>query len=118
MFEKLSERSGSVVGYNGVGTLAPSDYEQLEPEFRALVEREGSIRLLFDMAGYKGETVKGWIADYRFGREFHNNVQKMAVVGDTTWEKWITHLAKAWYATDASFFHSFDISKAWTWLCE
>ena len=118
MFEKLSESSGNVVGYKVVGKLAPSDYEQLEPEFRALVEKEGSIRLLFDMAGYKGETAKGWIADYKFGREFHNKVQKMAVVGDTTWEKWLTHLAKAVYATDARFFPSADISKAWTWLRE
>ena len=47
-----------------------------------------------------------------------NKVQKMAVVGDTTWEKWLTHLAKAVYATDARFFPSADISKAWTWLRE
>ena len=118
MFEKLSESSGNVVGYKVVGKLEPSDYEKLEPEVKALVEKEGTIRLLFDMAGYKGETAEGWIADYKFGREFHNKVQKMAVVGDKTWEKWLTHLAKAAYATDARFFQSADISKAWTWLRE
>ena len=118
MFERLVESSGNVVGYKAVGKLTPSDYEKLEPEVKALVEKEGTIRLLFDMAGYKGETAKGLIADYKFGREFQNKIKKMAVVGDTTWEKWLTHLAKVVYATDAKFFQSADISKAWAWLRE
>lgn len=118
MFEKLSESSGKVVGYKIVGKLAPSDYGKLEPEVKALVKKEGSIRLLFDMAGYKGETAQGWIADYKFGREFHDKVEKMAVVGDTTWEKWLTQLTKVVCATYARFLQSADISKAWAWLRE
>ncbi len=93
MFEKLPESSGNVVGYKAVGKLTKSDFEGLEPEVKALVNKEGTIRILFDMAGFKGETAKGWIADYKFGREFHNKIQKLAVVGDTTWEKWLTNLA-------------------------
>jgi hypothetical protein len=68
MFEKLAESSGNVVGYKAVGKLKPSDFKALEPEVKALIEqdrikkqyqyREGSIRLLFDMAEYKGETVR------------------------------------------------------------
>jgi SpoIIAA-like len=118
MFEKLAESSGNVVGYKAVGKLTKSDFEGIEPEVKALVEKEGTICILFDMAGYKGETAKGWIADYKFGREFHNKIEKMAVVGDTTWEKWLTQLAKLIYARDSKFFHSSDIGKAWAWLRE
>ena len=99
MFEKLPESSGKVVGYKIVGKLASSDYDTLEQEVKALVKKEGSIRLLFDMAGYKGKTAQGWIADYKFGHELRNKVEKMAVVGDTTWEKWLTHLTKVVYVT-------------------
>jgi hypothetical protein len=118
MFEKLAESSGKVAGYKIVGKLTRSDYEKLEPEIKALVKKEGSIRLLFDMAGYKGETVEGWIADYRLGQELRHKVEKIAVVGDTTWEKWLTQLSKVVFATDARFFQSEDISKAWAWLRE
>ncbi|WP_440950804.1 STAS/SEC14 domain-containing protein [Methanosphaerula subterraneus] len=118
MLEKLAESSGNVVGYKIVGNLEPSDYEKLEPEVKALVEKEGSLRLLFDLTGYEGGTVGGWIADYKFGREFQNKIEKVAVVGDKTWEEWLTHLAQVVYAIDARFFQSSDISKAWAWLRE
>lgn len=118
MFEKLSESSGNVVGYKIVGKLEPSDFEKLEPEVKALVEKEGTIRLLFDMAGYEGESARALIADYKFGRAFQNKIKKMAVVGDTTLEKWLTRLTQVVYATEARFFLSSDIGKAWAWLRE
>jgi hypothetical protein len=118
MFEKMAESSGNVVGYKIVGKLEPSDFEKLEPEVNALIEKEGTIRLLFDMAGYEGETARGMIADYRFGRGLQNKVKKMAVVGDTTWEKMLTRMAQVIYATEARFFLSSDIGKAWAWLRE
>jgi hypothetical protein len=42
----------------------------------------------------------------------------MAIVGDKTWEKWMTYLARPFYARDAKFFHIADIDKAWAWLRE
>ena len=110
--------SGNAIGYKAIGKLKPSDFEGIKPEVKALVEKEGNIRLLFDMAEYKGETAKGWIADYKFGREIHGKVQKMAVVGDTTWEKFLMELSKVVYASDSKIFHSKDIGKAWAWLRE
>jgi len=47
-----------------VGKLTVSDFEWLKPEVKALVKNEGNIRILFDMAGFKGETAKACIADY------------------------------------------------------
>ena len=38
--------------------------------------------------------------------------------GDTTGEKWLTNLAKVAYATDAGFFPTAAVSKAWAWLRE
>jgi len=59
------------------------------------------------------------LPDLKFGHEkFRNQIEKMAIVGDKTWEKWMTHLAKPFYSRDAKFFHSADIGKAWAWLRE
>ena len=41
MIKKLAESSGKVVGYKAVGTITASDYMTLEPEVKALVEKEG-----------------------------------------------------------------------------
>jgi hypothetical protein len=119
MIEKLAASSGNVVGYKAIGTITASDYMKLEPEVKALVEKEGSsIRMLIDLSEFKWEKMEAWLHDLKFGSEFHHEIQKMAIVGDKTWEKWITHLAKPFYARDAKFFHSADIDKAWAWLRE
>jgi len=86
MFEKKPESSGNVVGYKAVGTLTAADYKKLEPEVKALVEKQGNIRMMFDMSEFKWEKVEAWIPDIKFGSEFHKKIDKMAIVGDKTWE--------------------------------
>ena len=116
MIEKLAKSSGNVVGYKAIGTITASDYLKLEPEVKALVEKEGRISMLIDLTDFKWEKLEAWLPDLEFGYEFHNKIQKMAIVGDKTWEHWITHLAKPFYAREAKHFHSADIDKAWAWL--
>jgi hypothetical protein len=118
MFEKMAESSGNVVGYKAIGKITASDYKKLEPEVKALVKKEGNVRMLFDMSDFQWEKVEAWLLDLKFGSEFHKEIEKMAIVGDKTWEKWMTHLAKPFYARNAKFFHTADIDKAWAWLRE
>ena len=119
MIEKLSESSGNVIGYRTVGTITPADYDEIVPEIEELVRQEGSIRMLMDMKEFHGATVKAWWSDLKFGHEFHKNIDKMAIVGDKSWEKWLTSLIKPLsYAREARYFHTADIDAAWTWLRE
>jgi SpoIIAA-like len=118
MIEKLAKSSGNVVGYKAVGVITAEDYLKLEPEVRDLVEKVGSIRMLIDLTAFEWEKLEAWLPDLEFGYEFHNKIQKMAIVGDKTWEKWMAHLAKPFYALSLKFFHSNDIDKAWAWLRE
>ena len=108
MMEKLAESSGNIVGYKAVGKITASDYKKLEPEVMALVEKEGNIRLMFDLTNFKMEKIETWLADLKFGHEFHNQIEKIAIVGDKIWEKWMTHLAKLFCVRDVKFFHSAD----------
>ena len=118
MIEKLDKSSGNVIGFKCIGTITASDYDKMVPEVKALIEKEGKIRLLFDLSDFKWEKMEAWLADLSFGLEFRHEIEKMAVVGDKTWEKWMAHLAKPFYARDAKFFHTADINKAWAWLRE
>ncbi len=116
MFEKMAESSGNVVGYKAVGTLTASDYKKLGSEIKELVEKQGSIRMLIDMAEFKWEKVEAWIPEVKLGREYQNKIDKMAIVGDKTWEKWLTNYVKHFYARDAKYFKSTEVDKAWSWL--
>jgi hypothetical protein len=47
-----------VVGFKAIGTITASDYQILVPEVRALVEKEGDIRLLLNLSVFKWEKME------------------------------------------------------------
>ena len=116
MIEKLSESSGPVVGYKVVGKVTVEDYQQLEPEIQALVDQYDAVCLLLDLQAFAGEEVMAWLPDLRFGHHFHDEIEKMAIVGDKRWQKWLAALADPFYAKDAQFFHAEEAEQAWAWL--
>jgi hypothetical protein len=118
MIEKMAESSGNVLGYKFTGTITVDDFKKMEPEVDALVLKEGNVRILFNLTGFKWEKIDALVADLKFGHKFHEKIQKLAVIGDKTWEKWITQLALRFYAKEAKYFPSSDTAKAWSWLRE
>ena len=100
------------------GDITKSDYTQFTPQVEALVKASGSIRMLMDMTGLKGEKSEAWQSDWDFGKEFQDKIEKLAMVGDKAWE---APLAKAFgpkYAQHAKYFDADSISSAWEWLRE
>ena len=76
MIEKLAESSGNVIGFKCIGAITASDYKKMVPEVKALVEKEGNIRLLFDLSEFKWEKMEAWLADLKFGSEFRHEIKK------------------------------------------
>jgi hypothetical protein len=118
MYEKMAESSGNIVGYKVAGTITDADNKNLATEVKTLVDKQGHVRVMFDMSQFKWEKAEAWGSDIRFGHEFKDKIDKMAVVGDKTWEKLVAQLAKHFYARDAKYFKSADVDKAWAWLRE
>ena len=116
MLEKMSESAGNVVGYRVSGHVTKEDYATLMPEVQALVDREGSIRLLLDLENFQWEEVSAWGADLKFGQTYRHKIDKLAIVGDKRWQHLIANLADPFYARESKFFHMTDRAAAWEWL--
>jgi len=80
----MAESSGNVLGYKFTGTIIVDDIEKIEPEVNALVQKEGNVRILFNLTGFNWEQIKTLVADLKFGHKFHEKIQRMAIVGDKT----------------------------------
>lgn len=48
---------------------------------------------------------------HRFGREFHEKVARMTIVGPKKWEERLANLASPFYAQEAAYFE--DQDAAW-----
>lgn len=116
MIEQLRGSHGAVLGFRVTGDVTAEDYGELEPAVRAAVDEHGSVRLLLDLVDLHGEKLEAWGSDLRFGAHFRHVIERMAIVGDHAWERWLTRLAEPFYARDAQYFTEQDA--AWAWLDE
>jgi hypothetical protein len=111
---KLDDSFGSAVGYRFTGHIDKSDYEVLIPGIEALVAQYGSVQLLCDLTDFKMEQPSAWGKDLHFGREFHKEITKMAVVGAGELTAILADLARPFYAQSVKHFP--DHETAWAWL--
>jgi hypothetical protein len=118
MIEKLPPSAGNMLGFRVSGTVSKDDYAVLAAEVGNLVKQHGQVSLLLDLEDFKREKASAWGADLKFGREYHQKIAKMALVGDKKWEEWLAKLAEPFYAREARFFHTEEREDAWAWLQE
>jgi hypothetical protein len=114
MIETMERSSGSNLGYVISGTVTKADYETLVPAVAAAVKEHGTVSLLLDLTDFHWEKISAWGSDLNFGKEYHDKIDKMAIVGDKKWEKHLTKLAQPYYAQEAEYFDAAD--DGWDWL--
>ena len=114
MIQLMGQSKDNVLGYRVIGDVVKSDYSDLTKTVEADVNEYGAIRLLFDLSDFKWEKVDAWSSDLGFGDEFKGKIERMALVGQQSWGKYLTKLAAPFYAEEAEWFT--DVDKAWDWV--
>ena len=117
MLERLSQSSGNAVGYKVTGRLTKEDFATVTADVEALVQQEGTIRLLLDLEAFKGEKLKTLGSYRQFRRDHRINIAKMAVVGGTKWREWLLAIVnRPYYDQETRFYPADQRDAAWEWL--
>lgn len=111
---KLDSSDGGVLGFKVSGDVTKADYETLTPAVAEAVEQHGTVDLLLDLTDFHWEKVSAWGSDLRFGHEFHDKIERLAIVGNRAWEKHLASLASPFYAKQSAYFD--NDAAAWAWL--
>jgi len=116
VIRKLQPAKGNVIGFMLSGRLHDADYRVLVPEIEALIEREGKIRLLIQLEDFHGWDLHAAWDDVAFDIKHYHDLERIALVGDQAWEKWMVKLSKPFTGAEIMFFPSDEIDEAWDWL--
>lgn len=114
MISTMERSSGDKLGFVVSGNVTKADYQTLVPAVEAAIEEFGSVSLVLDLNDFHWEKVSAWGADMEFGKEHHDKIVKMAIVGHKKWQKHLAHLCEPYYAREARYFES--DADAWDWL--
>jgi hypothetical protein len=118
MIETLQTSSPKVVGFKFTGKLHDEDYKKFVPAVDAAVAAEGKVRLFFQLEDFHGWDLHAAWDDFRFGINHYSAFDRIAMVGDRNWEKWLAVLGKPFTKAKIRYFDASEVDAAWNWIGE
>ena len=117
MLMTLERSAENRLGFIASGKLTDNDYKKfLMPQVRQALELYPSIRLLFSLEGFRGWELQAAWDDLIFALEINNRVDRLAVIGDQAWERWMAQLAAPFTYGEVQYFDLSQQQQAWQWL--
>ncbi|MDR3401701.1 MAG: STAS/SEC14 domain-containing protein [Chthoniobacter sp.] len=114
---KLTEKNnGKIVEVTVSGKLAHGDYLHFAPEFDRLVKLHGKVRVLFEMTDFHGWEGAALWDDIKFDVKHFADIERIAMVGDKTWEKGMSVFCEVFTTARIEYFDRAEIAAARTWL--
>ena len=98
------------------GKLSADDYETLEPGVDKLIESSGKIKILFIMHDFHGWDLGAVWEDIKFATRHCRDIEKVAMVGEKTWEKWMATICKPFTMSTIKYFDAGEDDAARQWL--
>ena len=99
------------------GKLSAADYHEFEPAVEGLIE-SGKIKILFEMHDFHGWEMGAMWEDIKFATKHCRDVEKIAMVGEKNWEKWMSTICKPFTMSSIKYFDAAEVDAARTWLAE
>lgn len=117
MIEQLPESSGKVLGFKLSGKLHDEDYKLFVPVIDTSAS-EGKVRLLAWFHDFHGWDMHALWDDTKFATTHCTKFDRIALVGDKAWEKWMATICKPFTMAKIRYFDVSEIDAAWAWLRE
>jgi hypothetical protein len=100
------------------GKLTAEDYASFEPAVEALISQVGKIHILFVMHDFHGWEMGAVWEDIKFATKHCSDISKIAMVGESNWEKWMAMICKPFTLSTVKYFDAADEAAAEAWLAE
>ena len=100
------------------GKLTANDYESFEPAVQGLIDQVEKIKILFVMHDFHGWEMGAVWEDIKFATKHCRDISKIAMVGESDWEKWMSMICKPFTLSSIKYFDAADEDAAVAWLAE
>lgn len=86
------------------GKLGKEDYAFFVPEIEQQIKQYGKVNMLLELENFHGWTAGAAWEDTKFGIRHFNDIDRLAIVGDKSWEKGMAIFAKAFTLAKVRYF--------------
>lgn len=117
MIEPIPSPHANVLAFKLSGKLHDSDYKTFVPAIDEAA-KSGKVRLLAQFHDFQGWDMHALWDDIKFATTHCTAFDRIALVGEKSWEKWMSAVCKPFTMAKIQYFDAADIDKAWAWLAE
>lgn len=110
------EIDDKIVDVRVTGKLTKEFYEELAPIVEKKIEEDGKIRVLFQMHDFHGWTAGAMWEDLKFDLAHWKDIEKLAIVGESKWEKGMATFCKPFTKAKIQYFDHSRASDARAWI--
>jgi len=118
MIEMLSGLPAHTVGFKLSGKLHDADYQTFVPLVDAEIAKDGKVRILAQFHDFSGWDAKALWDDIKFSTTHCTKIDRIALVGEKSWEKWMATVCKPFTMAKIKYFDVAEMDAAKAWLAE
>jgi SpoIIAA-like len=118
MIDLLPQSTDKVLAFKMSGKLHDEDYKKFVPLVDSAIAKEGKARILAQFHDFHGWDAHALWDDIKFSTTHCTKIERIALVGDKTWEKWMARVCKPFTMAKIRFFDTAEIEAAKEWLAE
>ena len=107
---------GNVMEVHLNGKLTKEDYARFVPDTEELIRQHDKIRLLVMLDDFRGWNAGGLWEDIKWDVRHFNHVERIAIVGEKEWEKWMTNFCKPFTTATVRYFEQGEVAEARAWV--
>lgn len=115
MHEILSEE-GRLIRVRVSGKLTQEDYDKLIPAWQRVIASQGAMRMLLVMEDFHGWDLGAAWDDLHFELTHASKLERMAMVGDKRWERWMAKIGEIFAPEMVKYFDTSEIAEAERWV--
>jgi hypothetical protein len=118
MIETLAGLPAHTVGFKLSGKLHDADYKIFVPLVDSEIAKEGKINVLAQFHDFHGWDAQALWDDIKFSTTHCMKINRIALVGEKTWEKWMAVVCKPFTMAKIRYFDAAQVEAAKAWLSE
>jgi stage II sporulation SpoAA-like protein len=114
--EASTEEGGKIVVVHIGGKLHTEDYKHFVPTVEKSIQEHGTVRMLVQMHNFRGWDAGALWQDIKFDARHFDQIERLALVGEATWEKWMAAFCKPFTTATVRYFPSDQLTAAHDWI--
>ncbi len=118
MIEEITSSNKHAIGFKLSGKLHDEDYKTFVPRVDQAIADGGKVRLLAWFHNFQGWDAHALWDDIKFSTTHCTRIERIALVGEKNWEKWMAAVCKPFTMAKIRYFAAGDVDHAWKWLEE